>query len=59
MNKIIAMKKLGLFVFAMIATLALQAQDARFTVEISTDSILMDNYFEVKFKIDRTEFHMP
>ena len=46
------MKKLELFVFALVLSLGLQAQDARFTVEISTDSILMGNYFEVKFTLE-------
>ncbi len=38
----------------MIAVLSAYAQDKpiRFTVEVSTDSILMDNYFEVKFILE-------
>lgn len=28
------------------------AQDAKFTIEVSTDSVLMGNYFQVSFKIE-------
>lgn len=48
------MKKLITFCFSISFCLALFAQDKapKFTLEISTDSILMGNYFEVKFTLE-------
>ncbi len=48
------MKKIITFSFAIMLGLAIQAQDKapKFTLEISTDSILMGNYFEVKFTLE-------
>lgn len=48
------MKKLSLFLFGLIIYSCLQAQEnnPKFTLEISTDSILMGNYFEVKFTLE-------
>ena len=48
------MKRIITFLFGFIICLALQAQENQpsFSFEISTDSILMGNYFEVKFTLE-------
>lgn len=48
------MKKISAFLFACALCITLMAQEEspKFTMEISTDSILMDNYFEVKFTLE-------
>ncbi len=58
------MKKISLFFVAFIFCLTLFAQEksAKFTLEISTDSILMGNYFEVKFTLENASgrnFYAP
>ncbi|MEY3368180.1 MAG: hypothetical protein RI973_1335 [Bacteroidota bacterium] len=49
------MKK-GIFstclVLAFLAAASAQEKPVKFTVQVSTDSILMDNYFEVKFTLE-------
>ena len=47
-------KKIFAFLFSLTfaATVFGQEKPIKFTVEVSTDSILMDNYFEVKFTLD-------
>lgn len=48
------MKKISAFFFGLMFCFALQAQEKKpkFTLEISTDSVLMGNYFEVKFTLE-------
>jgi len=48
------MKKLVTFIacFMMISVSAFSQDEAKLTVEVSRDSILLGNYFEVKFKIE-------
>jgi len=48
------MKKLVAFIasFMMISVLAFSQEEAKLTVEVSRDSILLGNYFEVKFKVE-------
>ncbi len=48
------MKKILLLLLT-ITTLPLFAQSEKFTVSVSTDSILMDNYFEVSFKLENAQ----
>lgn len=46
------MKNLYLiFLFSILTSSILTAQDATFTVKVSTDSLLMDNYVEVSFTL--------
>lgn len=43
-------------VFALLCVGALSAQEeARFTIEISSDSVLLGNYFEVKFTLENAK----
>ena len=46
------MKKAIIYCLALLSYGLMEAQDARFTMEISTDSILLGNYFEVKFSLE-------
>jgi len=48
------MKKLVVFIVSlmMISVLAFSQEEAKLTVKVSRDSILMGNYFEVKFKVE-------
>ena len=50
------MKKLSIFLasFMMISLMAFSQQEAKLTVEVSNDSILLGNYVEVKFTIENT-----
>ncbi len=41
-----------IFIFSSLITAFSQEKSAKFTVTVSTDSILMDNYFEVKFILE-------
>ena len=43
---------LSIFIFASMASLFSQEKPVKFTVTVSSDSILMDNYFEVKFMLE-------
>lgn len=42
----------SIFIFLGITAAFSQERPAKFTVSVSTDSILMDNYFEVKFTLE-------
>lgn len=46
------MKKVILLLFLLNTLVAAAQKDANFTVTVSTDSILMDNYLEVTFKLE-------
>ena len=50
------MKKLSIFLasFMMMSLMAFSQQEAKLTVEVSNDSILLGNYVEVKFTIENT-----
>lgn len=45
----------SIFIFAFLASVFSQDNPVKFTVTVSTDSILMDNYFEVKFKLENAD----
>ena len=45
----------SIFIFACITNAISQDKPAKFTVTVSTDSILMDNYFEVKFVLENAD----
>ena len=45
------------FAMAFLATATAQDKPAKFTVQVSTDSILMGNYFEVKFTLENAKGH--
>lgn len=57
------MKKIVIFLLlCFISSVGIQAQDTKFTVTVSTDSILMDNQFQVSFTLENvqgTEFEAP
>jgi len=57
------MKKIVmLLLLCFISFVVMEAQDAKFTVSVSTDSILMDNQFQVSFTLENvqgTEFEAP
>ena len=57
------MKKIGLLLLlCFISFFGIEAQEAKFTVSVSTDSILMDNQFQVSFTLENvqgTEFEAP
>ncbi|MGK0364495.1 MAG: hypothetical protein ACI85O_001552 [Saprospiraceae bacterium] len=57
------MKKIViLLLLCFISLVGMQAQDGKFTVTVSTDSILMDNQFQVSFTLENvkgTEFEAP
>ena len=57
------MKKIvTLLLLCFISFIEMNAQDAKFTVAVSTDSILMDNQFQVSFTLENvqgTEFEAP
>ncbi len=42
----------SIFIFCYLPAVFSQDKPAKFTVTVSTDSILMDNYFEVKFMLE-------
>ncbi len=42
----------SIFIFCFLPAVFSQDKPAKFTVTVSTDSILMDNYFEVKFVLE-------
>jgi hypothetical protein len=53
-QKMIHMKILNLIGFGLFA-LILRAQDPHFKVEVSSDTILLGNYFELKYTIENTQ----
>jgi len=57
------MRKIGtLLLLCFISLFGIQAQDAKFSASVSTDSILMDNQFQVSFTLENeqgTEFEAP
>ena len=57
------MKKLMTFIASfMISLTAFSQQEAKLTVEVSNDSVLLGNYIEVKFTIENasvTNFEAP
>lgn len=55
------MKHILFFSIFIFASLALSSQEATFRVELSTDSILLGNYFEVRFTIENAagDFEAP
>ncbi len=57
------MKKIAtLLLLCFISFVEMNAQDAKFSVTVSTDSILMDNQFQVSFTLENvqgTEFEAP
>lgn len=46
---------ISLMIFSAVAVLKAQDKPVKFTVEVSTDSILMGNYFEVKFTLENAD----
>lgn len=46
---------LSIFIFSYFAVAFSQDKPINFTVTVSTDSILMDNYFEVKFTLENAD----
>ncbi len=46
---------LSIFIFTHLSNLVAQDKPAKFTVTVSTDSILMNNYFEVKFTLENAK----
>lgn len=46
---------LSIFIFSCFFGLRAQDKPTNFTVTVSTDSILMDNYFEVKFTLENAD----
>ena len=55
-------KTITLLLLCFISFFGMNAQDAKFTVTVSTDSILMDNQFQVSFVLENaqgTEFEAP
>ncbi len=48
------MKKLFIASFMMLTISLISQEEAKFTVEISSDSVLLGNYIEVKFTIENT-----
>ncbi len=46
---------LSIFIFTAMAVAFSQEKPVKFTVTVSTDSILMDNYFEVKFVLENAD----
>ncbi len=46
---------LSIFIFSCFASAFSQDKPINFTVTVSTDSILMDNYFEVKFTLENAD----
>ncbi|MBI1225658.1 MAG: hypothetical protein GC192_10520 [Bacteroidetes bacterium] len=46
---------LSIFIFSCITFALSQDKPVKFTVSVSTDSILMDNYFEVKFILENAD----
>lgn len=46
---------LSIFIFTAITGVFAQEKPVKFTVTVSTDSILMDNYFEVKFVLENAD----
>lgn len=55
------MTRIYVLIIGMIFSSALFAQDVQFKAEISSDSILMDNYLEVRFTIENAagDFEAP
>ena len=48
-------KSIALTIGLGITAMALDAQDAKFTVEVSMDTVLLGNYFELKYSIENTQ----
>lgn len=46
---------LSIFIFSCFAQVFSQEKPVKFTVSVSADSILMDNYFEVKFMLENAD----
>jgi hypothetical protein len=55
-------KLLYTIAFSFVISLAFAQQDAKFKIEVSSDSVLLGNYFEVKFILENesgTQFEPP
>lgn len=48
------MQSLIILSLLLLSSLSLRSEEVVFKVEVSTDTVLMDNYFEVKFTLENT-----